>query len=648
MEFCKLSIQNFLAIGPVQHISLNNEGLVLIQGKNNDDTSANSNGVGKSSIVDALSWAIYGETARGISGDAVVNDKSKKDTRVRLLVKDGASTYSIVRHRKHKAHKNATIVSYVDEHGNETDISKGTEKETQELIESIVGCSSEVFRAAIYAGQEDTPDLPGMTDKNLKMLIEQAAGVERLEEAYKIASAKALSAEKAIDLAKHQVQMAESQIPNAESGLAIAIAKFNEYEEGRVKRATALEEEGRRIAKELKEYQAKLEASIDRAALEREQEVLQSKLASYETQKRELASLEKGLRDAELAQSKQSAVMESMTERVRKDKYNLDNAEEVMKEPCPACGKPHTEAETDEFKAHATTVLKETIVAFKAQQAILKDLNDKVEAETIKVSTYKAAMLDPTEANTRLREITAALHAYELGTKEAQAMKASAMTLLSQSKSALTEENPNKVYKDKAEAALKDAKDLLEELKQALKKLEDGNEIILAARSLFGPSGVRAHILDTVTPFLNERTSDYLSVLSDGNISATWTTLTKSASGELKEKFSIEVTNDKGGKSFASLSGGEKRKVRLATMLALQDLVASRATKPINLFVGDEIDDALDTGGLERLMIILERKARERGTVLVISHRDLRDWIDNVLYVTKQDGVSTITGDICE
>lgn len=53
----------------------------------------------------------------------------------------------------------------------------------------------------------------------------------------------------------------------------------------------------------------------------------------------------------------------------------------------------------------------------------------------------------------------------------------------------------------------------------------------------------------------------------------------------------------------------------------------SRATKPINLWIADEIDYALDESGLERLMVVLDRKARERGTVLIISHQSgLKDW----------------------
>ena len=97
----------------------------------------------------------------------------------------------------------------------------------------------------------------------------------------------------------------------------------------------------------------------------------------------------------------------------------------------------------------------------------------------------------------------------------------------------------------------------------------------------------------------------------------------------------FSVSSAISAKTFKGLSGGEKRKVRVATALALQDLVATRASKPIDLFIGDEIDDALDASGLERLMVILEEKATERGTVMVISHNSLRDEIPNVIHVER-------------
>ena len=119
------------------------------------------------------------------------------------------------------------------------------------------------------------------------------------------------------------------------------------------------------------------------------------------------------------------------------------------------------------------------------------------------------------------------------------------------------------------------------------------------------------------------------------------------AKKEDREKFNIAVENDKGAKSFAGLSGGETRKVRLATAMALQDLVASRASKPISLFIADEVDDALDNAGLERLMGILDQKSKEKGTVLVISHNSLSDWIRDVVTVVKENDMSRVTGVLC-
>ena len=147
-----------------------------------------------------------------------------------------------------------------------------------------------------------------------------------------------------------------------------------------------------------------------------------------------------------------------------------------------------------------------------------------------------------------------------------------------------------------------------------------------------------------MTPSLNERTSHYLGTLSDGNITAVWSTIQLNAKGEPVEKFAITVDKPGDADSYAGLSGGEQRKVKLACALALQDLVASRAEKPIDLWIGDEIDDAMDDAGLERLMTVLETMARERGTVAVISHNALNDWIRETATVTRKGGYSTVSG----
>ncbi|MDR8279885.1 AAA family ATPase, partial [Acinetobacter baumannii] len=58
MKILKATFQNFLTLSDAC-LELDDRGLLLITGKNDDDTSANSNGAGKSSLVDCICWALY-------------------------------------------------------------------------------------------------------------------------------------------------------------------------------------------------------------------------------------------------------------------------------------------------------------------------------------------------------------------------------------------------------------------------------------------------------------------------------------------------------------------------------------------------------------------------------------------------------------
>ena len=151
MKIKSLTIENFLAVGTIYNLNLDEKGLVLIQGDNQDDTSQSSNGAGKSTIAEALCWALYGETARGETGDSVINRVEGKNTRVEVIIEEETGElYRISRHRKHKTHKNMLRLEIFDSSdGSWDDYTKGTDKLTQEVVNKVVGCSHEVFASAI-------------------------------------------------------------------------------------------------------------------------------------------------------------------------------------------------------------------------------------------------------------------------------------------------------------------------------------------------------------------------------------------------------------------------------------------------------------------------------------------------------------------
>jgi DNA repair exonuclease SbcCD ATPase subunit len=644
VKFVRLYIQNFLTIGRAA-VDLQDRGLHLIQGKNEDDGSASSNGAGKSSLVDAICWVLFGTTARGIKGDKVVNQTAKKDCSVQLTLRKGDSVYVVQRFRKHKDHKNSLLIQAVTASG-AVDLHKGTEAESQKVLESILGCSQEVFMAAVYSGQEVMPDLPMKTDKELKTLVEEAAGLRRYERAYEIATKRRTTAQRELETAEAARTTLQAVMKRVEETLLKARANYGAWEKGRgvrVDEATVA----------VTEQELKLRTHLANVlASKKGHDAAVVRIAEIDTELEKHGELERAARDAE---TKHQAALRGI------EKHKKDAAEKTIAQlekqleatragkiaPCESCGKTHTESEQSELIAHVETLLttaKDNLAAVKA--LVLKQVT---------AATWAAAAA--TEARRKVPDVSAitaertglqaVVTRFQQGKDEIERMKAALDKAKEQVELRKTESNPHAATVTMLETQVAEHASKMGELTTQVATKQEALEIAESVVKVFGPAGVRAQILDTVTPFLNDRTADYLSVLSDGNMHATWTTLTKGAKGDLKEKFSIDVHNDKGSDNFQGLSGGEKKRVRLACGLALQDLVASRAANPIELWIGDEIDEAMDAAGLERLMTLLERKARERGTVLVISHNELRDWCDEVTVVRKKDGTSTVEGSLC-
>lgn len=643
MNFERLNLQNFLTIGSAE-FDLANRGLLLIQGENDDDSSASSNGAGKSSGVDGLCWVIYGVTARGVSGDSVINRTAKKDCCGTLTIDDDGVRYRIERNRKNGPKKNQLFIHRIDA-GAEVDMSKGTDKETQEVINKVIGCSLDVFCASVYAGQEKMPDLPGMTDKQLKLLIEEAAGVEVLSAAHKVALSRQLAAKHKLEMATAEHATARSNTVLANGRLATAQRQFDEHAEGRMDRAKAKMAEAVPHIDCIKDWKAELAKFDDAAAL-----ALRDEGAKELCEIQPMLDKQKEL-DAAAAEAKRlvDGVEWHISTNKRKLtalKGELENVTALIGTPCSSCGKAYCEHDMEAAIAAKKASYNELAGQTRDLMAQHATLKSKLDEAATGADFHRSSIPDVKLASDKQERGRILLTAsqglrlkMESATDSINKIKAEATAI------AKDTTNPYESNLNAAELEESNAVRFEEAAEKVVLTAQDELELAQATVGIFGPAGVRAHILDTVTPFLNERTREYLGALSDGNIHATWSTLTKNAKGELKEKFQIEVTHDKGADSFDGLSGGEKRKVRLSCALALQDMVASRATKPLNIFIGDEIDHALDEPGLERLMSVLDKKARDRGTVLVISHTNLSDWIDSVILVKKVGGQSTVAGD---
>lgn len=641
MKINRVEIDNFMAIGEVT-VDLDSKGLVLVQGENDDDTSQNSNGSGKSTVAEALCWGLYNQTARDQSGDDVVNRKEGKNCRVLVQLVDGDRTYNVIRHRKHKDNKNRVLLFDVTDHLNVVDLTLGTDKLTDERIEKLVGCSGDVFRAAIYSGQEAQIDLPSLTDKHLKTIVEEAAGINKMQDAYTIARSRLSDAQAELMVAQRDIQEQENLINVFNNQLATHELNKVKYDNDRIEGIETSKKQLIDLVAEVKVLKARADA-IDEVGLLAEKNIIDARLRSVDGERTEQARLQSAVFSAQNDVKNADAVVKSVSERAKRLKHNLDHVGDSVGSTCDECGHIIGEDDVEPKREAARNALTSLVSEMRSAKATLEEKNAAKDAADAALAAFKPT--DVTEATARLSDINKSLsersslsNAVLNKTNQAKMLKASIEA---------ENVNPHVALIEDAKANIEKVKSTLNDL--ASKKDAASQKVILQGSvvEVFSPAGIRAQILDTVTPFLNERTAKYLGVLSDGNISAVWSTLSRTAKGELRERFEIAVSSSTGASSYKGLSGGEKKKVRLSTALALQDLVSSRASKPIQLWIGDEIDDAVDVSGLERLMTVLEEKAKEKGTVMIISHNSIRDWVRQHVTVKKVDGKATMTGVLC-
>ena len=647
MRFDTLNLEGFLSIGKAT-INLANRGLVLIEGKNLDDPSAKSNGAGKSSLVDGLCWCLYGKTARGLSGEEVINQKSKACV-VSVEISEGTHKYVITRKRKGKT-ADLTITheyDYLDEEfrpvmRKSDSLSKGTIAETQAEIEKIIGCPFNVFVAAVYAGQEAMPDLPSMTDKQLKELIESVIGVERLTKAYALAKEEYNSAHL-------EVERAKTRIETLEAIVADKISKVSDADESDRLAKQTFEKNAAIVKIKIEEKEKALEEAISKGPkFEETAAFVAKKIEGLTEAINQVEEYQNKAKDAMNAASKASYKMSNATfefDKLRAEARRLgDEYKNVaLREgkACPECGKIYTAKDIAPAKELAQKKAKAAVDKAIAAKNALAPLVEAAKKAQEAYEEAKKAIPDNTAFAEKSR-LTEQLRQIKDEQAKPERIKSEICQLKRDLKFLEDAYSSRRNVADVLKEQIAETNENIEKTKLDYNAAEAKLAVLEACKEIYGPTGVRQHVLDTITPVLNDRTARYLDVLSDGKLQAIWTTLTRTKKGEVKEKFNIAVTNTVGGGSFESLSGGEKRKVRVACCLALQELVASRATKPIELFIADEVDHALDEAGVERLIGVLQEKAECCKSLFVISHNPLRNWIENVITVTKHDGISAV------
>ncbi len=176
-----VAVKNFLSIGAVtQSINFNNDELTLVQGENLDLSGGEAgarNGVGKSSIFSALSYALYGQALANIKKENLINRTNEKNMLVSIEFEANGIEYRIDRGRRPNILK--FYINNIEQINN--DNSQGDSRETQQDIDKILGISYDMFRQIVALNTYNQSFL-SMRANDQRVIIEQLLGITLLSE----------------------------------------------------------------------------------------------------------------------------------------------------------------------------------------------------------------------------------------------------------------------------------------------------------------------------------------------------------------------------------------------------------------------------------------------------------------------------------
>jgi|TARA_X000000950_G_scaffold146324_1_gene180757 DNA repair exonuclease SbcCD ATPase subunit len=176
-----LTVKNFMSVGnQTQAVDFNKQQLTLVLGENIDqggDDSGSRNGTGKTTIINALSYALYGKALTNIRANNLINKTNSKGMLVTLHFEKNGVDYRIERGRSPNVMKffiNGQEQEMIDE-------SQGDSRKTQESVKDLLNMSHDMFKHVVALNTYSEPFL-SMRVNDQRAIIEQLLGITILSE----------------------------------------------------------------------------------------------------------------------------------------------------------------------------------------------------------------------------------------------------------------------------------------------------------------------------------------------------------------------------------------------------------------------------------------------------------------------------------
>ena len=590
VNFKKLSLVNFLSVGDEPVTIEFRKGLHVITGKNKDKPDRR-NAIGKSTIADALYFAIFGETLRELKKDLIPNNLTNGKTHVELDFEldssKGTNNYKIIR-----TLSPSKVLIFKDG----VDRTRDSIKNTTTYINQVLSASPSIFQNCVIMTVNNAVPFMAKNKIEKRKFIEDIFGME----------------------------VFSTMLTNLRN-------EYNEISREHDTQLTKLEE----INKAYKNYEDQKQRILQTRKEKREKYLGRQKDNTEEKEKLEkqieevkevdVDKIEKQIVALEEAAQNQDTKIEHNLETVARNKAIAATRKESYKkigtddEQCPVCLRTMEDHDSEliaKEKEKLKEMIHEAIEDIKSCSEGLKELRVKKEKFLKAINECRNKISDAKLQEQNKKNIEQRIEQLDKWQEE---LKSDLEAIES------TDTDFDQLVIDTKKRVTKLEKKV-EAFRSELAKLD-------IVKYVVSEEGVKSYIVNKLLELLNSKLLHYLKRLDSNSICI------------FNEYFEEEILNEKNKVcSYFNFSGAERKSIDLACLFTFSDIRRLQGGVQYNIAIYDELfDSSFDEKGIELITHILQDRVQELDECsIVISHRkeSIKAVTGDVIYLEKENGIT--------
>ena len=622
IRFEKITIHHFLSYDHAE-ITLEDKGFCLVRGINrNPKDSAKSNGSGKSTIFNAISYALTGETLQGLKSN-LANINYNDGCWVRLDFTVDGHSYVLVRSRDDEQFGTdlKIIIDGEDRSG------KGIRESSELLEQYLPDLTSELIGSVILIGQNMPMKFTANTPSGRKEVLEHLTQSD-----FMIQDLKSRIADRT-DKLNGYIREQEDYILSDSSKESVLREQLTKSEQEYHDKYTDMKNYDGAIAKlesDVKDYTSALELANKALEEEKEKETkLNANLMANINQKQ--AKLFEVADDHNREATKLTETRATLQNELRTAESKLTEMQNI-KDVCPLCHqkipnvvKPDTAPQ---------------VALIEGLRAKLEDHNKVIAEDTDKYNKFVKEVTEAFDSGINKMKDELDECRANVRTLSSNYFDTNSKLLAAQSdlRNTITERDLYESNRQKLQDAIADYKTQIENLINHMNDVRerkatlDEHLAIVNKMSTIIKRDFRGFLLKNIIDYIDNKAKEYASKIFGCNEVAF--TLDGNNIG-------ISFCN----KDYENLSGGEKQRLDLIIQFAIRDFISQYLDFSCNLLVLDEITDALDSESCEKVVDFIIEELSSIESVFIISHHadELELPQDSEILVEKTaDGISRV------